>query len=142
MCFLSLTPVAKEFFISGLNASFVSRTASLVTVLSWPESQTTNHCLLFSRRDLTCHLSLSPREECLSSPDIPHLSCNVSFRNDFQIYLLTHPLLCLILVGRRAILCSWPRHLLGRKPSCPSHVSIPNFLGLLVSMPMDGAFLF
>lgn len=115
MCFLSLTPVAKAFFISGLNAFFVTRAASLVTALSWPGSHTTNHCLLFSHRDLTCHLSLSPREEFLSSADIPHLSCNVSFRNAFQTELLVHPPLCLILVARRNDFVSVARAFVGKK---------------------------
>lgn len=115
MCFLSLTPVAKEFFISGLNASFVTRAASLVTALSWPGSRTTNHCLLCSHHDLTCHLSLSPREEFLSSADIPHLSCDVSFRNAFPIELLPHPPLCLILLGRRNNFVSVARAFVGKK---------------------------
>lgn len=109
---LSLTPVTKEFFIRGLNASFVTRITSLVTVPSGLERETTNHCLLLNHHDLNCHLSLSCWEQLLSTPNILHPFFKVSFRNDFQIYLLI--VVFFFFLDSRAFLCLLTQAFVGK----------------------------
>lgn len=100
--FLFLTPVTKEFFIRGLNASFITRITSLVIVPSWLERQTINHCLLSSHCDLTCHLTLScwkcfspppafsiPSSRSLSEVTFKYIYLQVFIDSRVILYLLT-----------------------------------------------------